>query len=74
MPNKEGGSHPTPRIMATRELAARLCFTSILYALEGMLVHAPLDPDCNIDLLVRRMEGYSPAIFTRCSRLQRCNC
>jgi hypothetical protein len=37
MPNKEGGSHPTPWTMATREPAVRLCSVGILYALEASL-------------------------------------
>jgi hypothetical protein len=32
MPNKEGGSHPTPQMTATCDLAKRQCSTSIPYA------------------------------------------
>jgi hypothetical protein len=54
--------------MATHKLAARLCSTGIPYALEGMLGHVPLDPNFDVDLLVRRTEGYSPSVFARCSK------
>jgi hypothetical protein len=37
MPNKEGGSHPTPRSMTTREPAVRLCSVGIPYTLEASL-------------------------------------
>jgi hypothetical protein len=42
--------------MATRKLVARLCSTGIPYTLEAMLGRVPLDPDFDVDLLLRRME------------------
>ncbi len=53
--------HPTPWTTALHKLEVRLCFTGIPNASEGMLVRGHLDPNFDVDLLVRRMEGYSPS-------------